>query len=99
MRKILNFFETPSGMSTNAKILLILGFGMFLTACAGQPDPLAGSDIPGFFTGIWHGLTIVFSLIGGLFSDIRIYAVPNTGWGYDFGYALGAFVLFGILVT
>jgi len=42
-----------------------------------------------------HGLLIVFSFIGGWFSDIRIYAFPNTGGWYDFGYLIGAGVWSG----
>ena len=48
-------------------------------------------DAPGFFWGLLHGYVIVFSFIGSLFSDsIHIYAVPNNGGWYDFGFALGA---------
>jgi hypothetical protein len=37
-----------------------------------------------------HGFLIVFSLIGSFFTNVRIYAFPNTGHWYDFGYVLGA---------
>lgn len=50
-------------------------------------------DPPGFFLGIFHGLTIIFSLIGSLFSDIRIYSFPNSGGWYDFGYVIGLLIL------
>ena len=44
----------------------------------------------GFFSGLWHGLIIVFSLIGKLFgADIGIYAEHNTGFFYWLGFILG----------
>ena len=60
-----------------------------LCACASQPSPDA-IDPPGFFLGYWNGLTIFFALIGHIFDDtIRVYAFPNSGGWYDFGYFLG----------
>ena len=44
----------------------------------------------GFFSGIWHGFIIVFSLIGKLFgADIGIYAEHNTGFFYWLGFIIG----------
>lgn len=44
--------------------------------------------------GLWHGFTILFSLIGSLIFDVRIYAFPNAGCWYDVGFLLGASVFF-----
>jgi predicted phage tail protein len=74
-----------------ALLLVITGA---IAACAHQPLP-ADSDLPGFFKGVLHGFTIVFSLIGSIFMDIRIYAFPNSGGWYDFGYVLGASMFLG----
>lgn len=60
-----------------------------LAACAHQPDVPPVIDVPGFFTGIWHGLVAPFALVGSVFSDVRIYAFPNTGAWYDLGFLLG----------
>src|SRR5262245_7800773 len=65
-----------------------------LSACATQPAP-STSDPPGFFYGFLHGFTILFSFIGSIFTDYRIYAFPNSGWGYDLGYLLGATAFLG----
>jgi hypothetical protein len=46
-------------------------------------------NLPGFFMGLWHGFIIFFSLVGSIFGDMRIYAFPNSGGWYDFGYFLG----------
>jgi hypothetical protein len=64
-----------------------------IAGCAHQPAPTA-YDPPGFFTGLWHGFIIIPSVVVGLFTEIRIYAFPNTGYWYDVGYVIGA--LFGL---
>jgi hypothetical protein len=74
---------------------LVIGMVLMLTSCATQPMPEA-FDPPGFFTGFWNGLTIFFALIAHLFdSGIRIYAFPNNGGWYDFGFFLGATMALG----
>lgn len=74
--------------------LVVIGL-LLLTSCATQPAPEA-LDPPGFFTGFWNGLTIFFALMGHLFdSSIRIYAFPNSGGWYDFGFFLGAAAVLG----
>jgi len=45
--------------------------------------------------GIVQGFCIFFSLIGSIFMDIRIYAFPNSGGFYDFGYVIGASMFLG----
>src|SRR5213083_1016069 len=62
--------------------------------CATQPMPDA-YEAPGFWLGLFHGFTIVFSLIGSIFTHNRIYAFPNSGGWYDFGYVLGAAMFLG----
>ena len=61
---------------------------IFLGGCATQP--YAGSySAPGFVMGLAHGLFAPLALIGGLFTDARVYAFPNSGWWYDLGFMLG----------
>lgn len=67
---------------------------LLLQSCATQPPP-PGSDLPGFFSGFLHGFLIVFGFIGSLVTDYRIYAYPNSGFWYDFGYLLGAMMFLG----
>ena len=71
-----------------ALVLLIVTAGA-LASCATQPAPNA-LDPPGFWSGLLHGFTILFSLIWSIFSDNRIYAFPNSGGWYDLGYFWGA---------
>lgn len=69
--------------------LVIIGV-LTIASCANQPNPTAYNP-PGFFTGIFHGFIILFSFIGSIFIDVRIYAFPNSGIMYDFGYLIGLF--------
>jgi hypothetical protein len=75
--------------------LVVMSVAMlFLVSCATQPD-LPTYDPPGFFSGLLHGFLILFSFIGSLFTDYRIYAFPNSGGWYDFGFLIGAGMFLG----
>jgi hypothetical protein len=69
---------------------------LVLSSCATQPTP-SGYDPPGFLWGFVHGFISLFSLIGSLFWDIRVYAFPNSGRWYDVGFVLGASCFFGTI--
>lgn len=73
---------------------MLLTFTLGIVGCATQPIPNA-YDPPGFLMGTVHGFCMLFSLIGSIFTDVRIYAFPNSGGWYDFGYFLGATGFFG----
>lgn len=71
---------------------------LFLTGCA---DVIRITDcvtaepykFPG---GLWHGIITPFSFVCSLFmDDVAMYAVNNNGGWYDFGFLLGAGILFG----
>jgi hypothetical protein len=64
------------------------------SGCAHQPPVLLQGQ-PGFFRGLWHGLIVFFSLVGSIFTDVRIYAYPNSGFWYDAGFFLGASIALG----
>jgi len=61
---------------------------LLLASCASQPPPVV-PDAPGFFAGLWHGAIAPIAFVVGLFTDARIYAFPNSGGWYDFGFLLG----------
>jgi len=68
-----------------------------LSACAATqvPDAVAPAA-PGFLLGLWHGFIFPVAWIVSLFSSqVAVYAVPNNGGWYDFGYFLGI-VVFGV---
>jgi hypothetical protein len=58
-----------------------------LAGCATQATGKPGD--PAFLLGLFHGFTAIAALIGSLFFQIRIYAVPNSGFWYDAGYVIG----------
>ena len=67
-----------------------------LAACASQDVTATAPDAPGFLHGLWHGFIFPIAWIVSLFSnEAAIYAVPNNGGWYDFGYFLGIAV-FGV---
>ncbi len=67
-----------------------------LTACARASGAATAPDAPGFLAGLWHGFIFPVAWVMSLFSgDVAIYAVPNNGGWYDFGYFLGI-VVFGV---
>ena len=52
--------------------------------------PVVRAVIPGFWKGLWHGIIAPIAFIVSLFSDhVRIYASPNSGLWYDFGFMIG----------
>lgn len=76
----------------------LLAATLALAACATQvPSAIDQSpSAPGFVWGLLHGFIFPFAWIGSLFSDrIAVYAVPNNGGWYDFGYFIGITVLGG----
>jgi hypothetical protein len=83
-------------VSKNKSISILLIAFFLITSCASQPNS-GDLNSPGFFTGLFHGFSIVFSLIGSLFTDIRIYASPNSSGWYDYGYFIGVAAFFNLI--
>lgn len=67
-------------------VLLLVGLAV---GCAHQPGIGAYLEVPGFWSGLWHGVIVPFSFVGSIFTDVRIYAWPNGGVWYDLGFLLG----------
>jgi hypothetical protein len=92
----------PSKRATGITIMLagavFVVIGMLsLSACAATQAPNAvAPGAPGFWLGLWHGFIFPVAWVISLFtSQVEIYAVPNNGGWYDFGYFLGI-VVFGV---
>ncbi len=82
-------------------LALTLGLVLLLAACAAGVNPYvdtANADdvIAGFWRGLWQGIIAPITFIISLFTDkVSIYEVHNSGGWYDFGFVLGAGILFG----
>lgn len=75
---------------------------LVLAACAAGANPEVGTPAPdtdsvaGFWLGLWHGIISPITFLISLFTDdVNIYEVYNNGNWYDFGFVLGAGILFG----
>ena len=82
----------------NARYPRLVGAIGVLLRCRPAPRrrrPSASSpDAPGFLLGLWHGFIFPVACVVSLFTDkVDVYAVPNNGGWYDFGYFIGIVVL------
>lgn len=71
---------------------------LLLTSCATvTPIEECVTETPlGFWKGLLHGVITPFSFIVSLFKDdVAIYAINNNEGWYDFGFLLGASIVFG----
>lgn len=80
------------------RTILALAALTLLAACAKQtlPGVVDPASPNGFLMGLWHGFIFpVAWFLSLVMHDVSVYAVPNTGFGYNFGYFLGI-VVFGV---
>ncbi|MBX9858009.1 MAG: hypothetical protein K2Y20_00275 [Sphingomonas sp.] len=86
-----------SALPANKRRAAALVVMLFVAACtAHQAASGVAPDAPGFWLGLWHGFIFPVAWVASIFvPDIAVYAVPNNGGWYDFGYFLGI-VVFGV---
>ena len=88
-------------VATTRLTLGLLGLIPLLAACAagrGGADLRIGpgGQSAGFWLGLWHGFISPITFIVSLFTEsVSVYEVHNSGNWYDFGFVLGAGILFG----
>lgn len=76
-------------MTRLAPLLLLL-----VTACARQAEVAVRPDAPGILLGVWHGFIFPVAWVLSLFlPEVAVYAVPNNGGWYDFGFFVGVVFL------
>jgi hypothetical protein len=87
---------------TGSVVLLLLALLLLaLTSCAPGPNAqegvtAQGTEIAGFWLGLWHGVIAPITFIVSLFTDtVNVYEIHNNGNWYNFGFVLGAGVLLG----
>jgi hypothetical protein len=73
------------------RVAFVIAAALLLAACIATEAPTAiHPTAPGFWPGVWHGFIFPVTFIFSLFTDrVAIYAVPNNGHWYDFGYFVG----------
>lgn len=87
-------------LKINPKIIFIVCLlaAFLITGCA-EVTPVkncVSGEPYGFLFGLWHGIIAPVSFVASLFIDnIAMYAVNNNGGWYDFGFVVGAGILFG----
>jgi hypothetical protein len=82
-----------------ALVALLLVGGFVLAACAAGPNNVARVNAPhiaGFWQGLWHGIILPIAFLISLFNhNVNVYDVHNSGNWYNFGFVLGASIVFG----
>ena len=74
---------------------------LMCAACAAGPNtaedtPNEHGSVAGCWKGLWHGIISPITFILSLFTDkVDFYEVHNNGGWYNFGFVLGAGILFG----
>lgn len=79
-------------------LMSLVSIAILFSGCAdvAQIEECTSTKPYGFFHGLWHGIVAPISFIGSIFDkDIAMYGVNNNGGWYDFGFVLGAGILFG----
>lgn len=89
---------TGGPMRRLAALAILVLVVALLAGCAPVANPQTGTgpDPAGFWLGLWHGFTVLFTFIVSLFNDdVGIYEVNNNGGWYNFGYVLGVMMFWG----
>ena len=76
---------------TRTRVFVLTVMALTVAACvAKQSTSVVNPAAPGFLEGVWHGFIFPIAWIISLFTDqISVYAVPNNGGWYNFGYFIG----------
>jgi len=74
---------------------------LVISGCVAGPNELVNTpdeegQIAGFWQGLWQGFISPFTFLISLFSEtVHVYDVHNNGNWYNFGFLLGASIIFG----
>jgi hypothetical protein len=67
-----------------------LALPILLAGCATQMQGVVKPDAPGFLFGLVQGFIAPVTFVISLFDhSVAVYAVPNNGGWYNFGFVLG----------
>jgi len=80
--------------------MILIAMMILVVSCFPGTNPHQGIENEfgvnaGFLRGLWHGFIAPFTFIISLFSEnINMYEVHNNGGWYDFGFVIGAAIIF-----
>src|SRR5438067_6660692 len=89
------------GLGKRTLILIAVVLLAGLTSCAAGPNTAravanAGGHVAGFWLGLWQGIIAPITFLVSLFTNhVNVYEIHNNGNWYNFGFVLGAGILFG----
>jgi len=70
--------------------MAMLASALLLAGCATQMAGTVKPEAPGFWFGLVQGFIAPVTFVISLFRpDVAVYAVPNNGGWYNFGFVLG----------
>jgi hypothetical protein len=89
--------RASGGFARRSRLTAAVALALLACACAAtQQADAVSPQAPGFLLGLWHGFIFPVAWVISLFtSQVAVYAVPNNGGWYDFGYFVGI-VFFGV---
>lgn len=80
-------------------VVILLCVAIVLSSCLAAPVEITNcvtTKPADFILGLWHGFIAPVTFVISVFTDqVEMYAVNNIGGWYDFGFVLGAGILFG----
>jgi hypothetical protein len=88
-------------LRTIATLFILLLITLFVVSCVAGPNnmaktPDANGRIAGFWLGLWQGFISPITWFISLFiKNIHFYEVHNNGGWYNFGFVVGAGIIFG----
>ncbi len=85
-------------MSTAMRVFVwsaLLALLLVVVGCTAD-NPMYDESPAGFWAGLWHGAICVVTFGISLFTDrVGMYEAANSGGWYDFGFLLGAAIVWG----
>jgi hypothetical protein len=82
-------------------VVVAIAACLVLACCAPGPNPAVDQPDPegrvaGFWLGLWHGFTLLFTFVASLLWDgVFVYEAHNSGHLYDLGFLFGVMLFFG----
>ena len=79
-------------------LLVAVALVMLISGCAASANSAAntGTQIAGFWKGLWHGVILPVTFVISLFNhNVGIYEIHNNGGWYNFGFVLGILTIGG----